>query len=143
MDSNEARDSVDQPEVIPGGEKLEQLIELAGDIERQPKSTAAGDRPPVSERYDYADGSYRIGVAPFPAKSPIEETADALRAATPPQDTVARALAAEEERKQREIEAARIAAEAERNRANTVTANTLENAPQPDGSGVGSGGTSD
>lgn len=82
-------------------------------------------------KYVYDDGSECYGEPPFPELSPKQLEAKALRDATPPQDTFARQMAAEEERKERQAEVDRIAAAAAAARANMVTAAVIEQQPQP------------
>lgn len=100
---------------------------------------------PRSVKHTYPDGSEVFGCPPFPDKSPLEQQAAALRAATPPQDTFARAEMAREaaEKAAAEEKAAReAAAQAAVDRQNAMfTANQVQ---QTGGSSAAGGnGTGD
>jgi len=50
---------------------------------RKARAAEEAEATPRTEVHTYADGSQRVGVPPFPEKSPIEEEAEEKRKATP------------------------------------------------------------
>ena len=50
---------------------------------RKARAEAEAEATPRTEVHTYPDGSQRVGVPPFPEKSPIEEEAEEKRKATP------------------------------------------------------------
>ena len=54
--------------------------EQAPEQEAQTQAAAPEEAAPVMQRHEYPDGSFRIGCAPFPELSPIQEDAAQKRA---------------------------------------------------------------
>jgi hypothetical protein len=63
--------------------KTQNDLEAALAENRRARAQEEADSVPKSEVHTYADGSQRVGVPPFPEKSPIEEDAEEKRKATP------------------------------------------------------------